>query len=342
MNCEQAVELLPWLLNGSLGQEERRQVREHLAGCEACRQALADTRLAWEAFDQHLPAEALVALAWGEAPTGVDPALAELHLASCPECAAELELARTSRHLEEDERIAVLTPRTRPSSPAVRRSWTGWRAAALAAGLAGVVASAGWFQTAQRAETLEAELARRPAVTEPATPAEPRPSTPVPGAPAGGGGDRVAELERKLQESQKIQEGLQKQAAQLQGRLEQLSQLAQGGPQLNTFVTDLFPVAAVVRGGGGEAKRIPASLDATLLLAPDPEAKVYASYDLEILDANGKAVWSGPGLRRDEKSGGYTLILPRGAINPGTYTIQVYGRSGSTREPAERYQIRVE
>ena len=141
MNCEHAVELLPWLLNGTLGQDERRQVREHLAGCEACRQALADTRLAWEAFDQHLPAEAMVALAWGETPTSIDPALAELHLASCPECAAELELARTSRRLEEDDRIAVLTPRARPSSPVARPSWTGWRAAALAAGLAGVVAT---------------------------------------------------------------------------------------------------------------------------------------------------------------------------------------------------------
>ena len=191
MNCEHAVELLPWLLNGTLGQDERRQVREHLMGCEACRQALADTRLAWKAFDQHLPPEALVALAWGETPTGIDPALAELHLASCPECAAELELVRTGRHLEEDDRIAVLTPRARPSSPVARPSWTGWRAAALAAGLAGVVAATGWFQTAQRANSMEDQLARRPAMT---APAEPRPTAPVPPAPAGGAGDQVAEL----------------------------------------------------------------------------------------------------------------------------------------------------
>lgn len=89
MNCETAIELLPWYLNGTLDESERREVREHLAGCEACRQALEDTRLAWTIHDQHIPSEALVALAWGESPEGYDPDLLERHLRSCPECAAE-------------------------------------------------------------------------------------------------------------------------------------------------------------------------------------------------------------------------------------------------------------
>jgi hypothetical protein len=341
MNCEQAVELLPWLLNGSLDPDERRQVLEHVGECASCRRGVADTRLAWEVFDQHLPAEALIALAWGETPTGVDPALAELHLASCPECAAELELVRTSRRLEEDDRIAVLTPRARPSSPVTRPSWTGWRAAALAAGLAGVVAATGWWQTAQRADSLEDELARRPAVAAPA-PDESQPSASVPSAPAGGAGDQAAELKKKLDQSEQTQEALQKQATELESRLEQLTRLAQGGPQLNTFVDTVFPLAAVVRGGEVESKKVPANLDATLLLSTDPQGKVYPSYDLEVLDANGKALWSAPGLRRDEKLGAYNFSFPKGFLRPGTYTIQVYGRSGSTREPAERYQIRVE
>src|SRR6059058_1585796 len=112
MNCDDAIEFLPWLLNGSLEARERDEVRRHLTDCERCRAALNDTREAWTVFSQHLPGEALVALAYGEAPAGVDPALAERHLASCPECAAELELARTSRRLEEDDRIAVFPGRT--------------------------------------------------------------------------------------------------------------------------------------------------------------------------------------------------------------------------------------
>src|SRR3954454_11692273 len=107
MNCDQAIEFLPWLLNGTLEATESGEVRRHLATCERCRAALNDTRDAWTIFSQHLSSEALVALAHGEAPAGIDPALAERHLASCPECAAELELARTSRRLEEYEKIAV-------------------------------------------------------------------------------------------------------------------------------------------------------------------------------------------------------------------------------------------
>ena len=42
--CHRTVLALPWLLNGSLEADERRQVREHLIGCPACRAELARTR----------------------------------------------------------------------------------------------------------------------------------------------------------------------------------------------------------------------------------------------------------------------------------------------------------
>jgi len=148
MICDQAIERLPWLLNGSLEPAEREEVQGHLTTCAACREALAETREAWRTFGQHLPPAALVAMAYGEAPGGIDPALAERHLASCPECAAELELARMSRRLEEDNRIAPFPPRPRP--PDTGREYRAWRGAALAAGLAGLVALSGWFQAAQR------------------------------------------------------------------------------------------------------------------------------------------------------------------------------------------------
>ena len=147
MTCEQAIERLPWFLNGTLETAEREEIREHLAICQACRAALSETREAWRIFGQHLPAGVLVALAHGEPPSGLDPVLAERHLASCPECAADLELARMSRQLEEDDRIATF--------PAGRVRETGrghraWRGAAMAAGLTGLIAFSGWFQAAQR------------------------------------------------------------------------------------------------------------------------------------------------------------------------------------------------
>jgi hypothetical protein len=154
MTCDQAIELLPWYLNGTLEATERDEVRHHLATCEACRQALAETREAWQIFDQHLPSEALVALAWGEPPAGIDSTLAERHLAGCPQCATALELARTSRHLEEDDRIALF-PAKPAVAPALETRGEGeprtWRRAALAASLAAVVGLSGWIYSVRQA-----------------------------------------------------------------------------------------------------------------------------------------------------------------------------------------------
>jgi hypothetical protein len=147
MTCDQAIELLPWYLNGTLDAGEREEVRQHVATCEHCRQALAETRQAWTVFDQHIPSQDLVALAWGQPPSGIDPTAAEEHLASCAQCAAELEMARMSRRLEEEDNVALFpVAKPRPVTGAAPRSW---RAAALAAGLATLVAAGGWFHAAR-------------------------------------------------------------------------------------------------------------------------------------------------------------------------------------------------
>lgn len=59
---EQAEELLPWLVNGSLARGERRALEEHLAACSACHGALARERTlatsVREAVDAELATEA--------------------------------------------------------------------------------------------------------------------------------------------------------------------------------------------------------------------------------------------------------------------------------------------
>jgi anti-sigma factor RsiW len=156
MTCEQAIELLPWYLNGTLEDQEREAVQGHLETCEACRTALAETREAGKIFTQHLPPEALIALAYGETPVGLDPALAERHLESCPECAAELELARMSRRLEEDDRIAVFSAKQGRETAGGYRTWRG---AALAASLTGLIAFGGWFHAAGRNQQIQHQQA---------------------------------------------------------------------------------------------------------------------------------------------------------------------------------------
>ncbi len=101
-----------------------------------------------------------MALAWNsELPAGLDAALAESHLRACPQCAADLELARISRGLEEDPRIAIF-PGPRVKDDTARTSaGRGWRTAAIAAGLAGVIATSGWLNSAGRIRSLQEQIA---------------------------------------------------------------------------------------------------------------------------------------------------------------------------------------
>jgi anti-sigma factor RsiW len=173
MTCQEAALQLPWWLNGSLEPAERREVKDHLASCASCREALAETRLAWEIYAQHIPTAALVAYAADEGPDRtdqidqIDPALLERHLANCPQCAAELEMVRASRLLVDHDEVLVFNSRgerldERQAAPAQRGRDRGWRAAALAAGLTGLVAIGGWVGTAQQLH--RAERAAEPRV----------------------------------------------------------------------------------------------------------------------------------------------------------------------------------
>ncbi len=228
MTCDQAIELLPWLVNSTLEAEDREKVRQHLRTCERCRTALADTLETLRLFDQHLPAQALVSLAWGEMPADVDPALAELHLASCPQCAAEMELTRTSRRLEEDDRIAVFPLKKTKSAEGEYRTW---RTAAIAAGLAGVVALSGWVHSARQLQPLEASNQR----------------------------------------IQQEQAALEAQVKDARSELARIAAVAKGEPQLNTWADDVFSQDVVRGTEEQEEIVIPADVAATPILEANSE-----------------------------------------------------------------------
>ncbi|HEY2738601.1 MAG TPA: zf-HC2 domain-containing protein [Thermoanaerobaculia bacterium] len=343
MNCELTTEYFPWLLNGTLEDREAKEVRDHLAGCASCRQALTDTRRAWEIFDQHIPTATLVAYAAdtaGEDLDGFDPAILEEHLATCAECAAELELVRMSRSLSEDERIAILAPRP-PRAPAaaatvrpVSTAGNRWRRAAFAAGLAGVIALGGWYKSAERAHTLASRMAMAPP-----------PSVPLqapPPAQSAADAERIASLQHQVEEMTKTVGELQAAQSQAREQLAQVEKLGErqsaGGPQLNPWVGDVRMSADVVRGGSSSAKEVPAGSTATLLLAADTTAT--GDRDVEISDAGGKTVWKGNGLRATPQ-GDYSLLLPKGWLPAGDYTIHLYRQTGGQRAAAESYAIRV-
>ena len=91
-NCQTAIELLPWLLNGSLEASEESSVLEHLASCEACRWELEDIRQAWELLGQHISSMALAEYCLGIESGDWDRGEVERHLAVCPQCRQEAEL----------------------------------------------------------------------------------------------------------------------------------------------------------------------------------------------------------------------------------------------------------
>jgi predicted anti-sigma-YlaC factor YlaD len=352
MNCNQAIEHLPWLLNGTLGDDDTKAVKDHLASCASCRQALSDTRQAWEIFDQHIPAATLVAYAAEASDAaagdldGFDPALLEEHLATCPECAAELELVRMSRGLAEDDRVAILAPRpprapVAPATsislrpPAAARTGNRWRRAAVAAGIAGVIALGGWYKSAERAHTLASQLATAPPPSVPLQ-APPVPSTPSAGSAADA--ERIATLQHQVDEMTKTVGEMQAAQSHAREQLAQFERQSAGGPQVNPWVGDVRMSQDVVRGGGGNVKEIPAGSAATLLLAADTTA--VGDRDAEISEAGGKIVWKGSGLRATPQ-GDYSLLLPKGWLPAGDYTIRLYRQAGGQKVAAESYAIRV-
>lgn len=335
MTCDQAIEILPWLLNGTLEAQEREEVRQHLRTCERCREALRGTQEAWRLFDEHIPTEALVALAWGQDPAGLDRTTAELHLASCPQCAAEMELVRTSRQLEQDDRIAVF-----PGRPAVKRSNEGefrtWRAAALAAGLAGVVAAAGWFNTSQEARLLNAQLAERRVEAPTAQP--PARSAP-PSAPQADD-ERIAAMRAQMEKMALEQEKLQQQVQKAQGQLASSRELGSApilGPILSP--SEFGTVRSGGEGGGeeyAEVLRIPAYAS-SLILPLRAEGSVRGEREIEILNESGHVVWEG--RRRRDEDNRFVLQLPAGLLEKGSYSIQILDSQG---KPETVYKIRLD
>jgi hypothetical protein len=143
MECEPIQDLLPWRLNGSLGEEEKKQVDDHLAQCEDCRRVLEESAFVGRAFGEHPSSKELVAYVLGEA----EPAAAAYvvrHAAVCPRCAESLAMVRESRRVPELDLPGPsnVVPFRGGVAPA-------WRPFAVAATLAALVLGASLFRAQQ-------------------------------------------------------------------------------------------------------------------------------------------------------------------------------------------------
>lgn len=316
MDCQRAAELLPWLMNGTLQEDERRELEDHLKECPTCQAEAAETAFAGRVFRQHIPVEALVAYASGGPPEGLDRDLLEEHLAGCDDCAEELALVQESLGLAEEGAAPVvpLPTRRRAVSPF-------WQHAALAASLVGLVALGGWLWSLQEQRALEATLAARQEAME----RERR--------------EAEAALQDRLARLEEEREGLAQQAEELASRLEETRQeiprlqeeiAALATPRANPWITDLFPQEMVLRGGREPApQEVPSGVPlAVLILHPeDPGDRTpYAAYELEVLDPEGRRLWRTREIER-QPQGDFTVALPTTWLPQGRLSLRLYGVS---------------
>ncbi|MCP4659632.1 MAG: zf-HC2 domain-containing protein [bacterium] len=162
-DCQDAIELLPWFLNGSLDGDERQALHDHLATCESCRSELEQTTRAWEVFAQHVPSLALAEYAEGLEPSELNRERIEQHLARCPSCRQELEWATADRVVDfaasrddfaasrddfaaaRDDFAAARDARTRRRSSATAHRFAARRWLPIAASIAAVLVSGTLF-----------------------------------------------------------------------------------------------------------------------------------------------------------------------------------------------------
>jgi hypothetical protein len=119
---------------------------------------------------------------------------------------------------------------------------------------------------------------------------------------------------------------LQREAADLRSQMAELRQPVVSPPLIS------------LRSTRGETFELP--VDRTVLLrfftsAPD----LYAEFRLQILDGDGKVLWSNT-LKRDAH-GDLSLVLVQGSLPPGTYVFRLAGLQGGRAEALEDYPVRV-
>ena len=163
MNCQEAAELMPWYLNGTLHAAERTDIEEHLAHCSTCRAELGEAEAAGLLFGGHPSVDLLVDYAYDR--TEVPRDLVEAHLASCGTCTDELAMVRESRgelsHEGRPERPARVVPLRRPAqAPPL------WRAAAAAAAVFGLIGIGGGLWSWRTFDQQTADLAERQRTAE--------------------------------------------------------------------------------------------------------------------------------------------------------------------------------
>ncbi len=343
------IEKLPFFLNGTLSEDERLEVERELARSEELRAELEQVREAARIFGHRLPAEALVSYVFDGVTEGLPADLIERHLAASPGAREEYELLVESRDALDRSRGAeapadgnVVAGRFAPATAAA----SGWRRLALAASIVGAasLALAGWQWS--RLSEGEARLADVESRLEEAL--EERDPAPQ---PAGEGGEEARQQIEELRlENEQLAAGksdlvdqVARQEEQIVRLGEQIAALEQ--PRANLPVIDLYPGDMVLRGEtpSDSATVLERSAGAVALILNSGAAGDDRLERMRIVDAAGAEVWASREAPLRDELGTFTVSVPTGTFEAGSYTIELIGRLGGEGESTvvESYLVEI-
>jgi len=154
MDTREAIQKLPWLVNGSLDAAEAAAVREQLSNSDECRAELAELAEAGRLFGRRLPVDTLLDFVAERDVSPYDRETIERFLRVSPAGSEEWRmtteswnaLERADRDTEgssdsENDNVLPFRRRAERSERAART----WRSAAIAASLLAVLGVGGWW-----------------------------------------------------------------------------------------------------------------------------------------------------------------------------------------------------
>jgi hypothetical protein len=109
-------------------------------------------------------------------------------------------------------------------------------------------------------------------------------------------------------------------------------------PEPNAAVLDLYSSTSRGEGSPPAVFSVPAGVRRFTVILSTAGQRRLEGYRIEILHADGRAVWSGGGFKPNE-FGSLSLGLSRRLLRVGEYRIRLLGEGG---EPIEEYALRIE
>jgi len=249
------------------------------------------------------PGDLLVEAASPAASRAVRERVAD-HLVSCAKCAEEFRLLQALGPWASEHAHLVAPAEGAASGPA-RAGWRFITSYAIAAVLA--VIAVGLGVQVRRLERENQALAVR---------ANAAPIAPVPAQRALD--DRIAEQQRTI--------------ADLEGRLR-----AADAPDLNPPIIDLEAADASRAGARPAQPPVPAGARQVVFVLNTSHRSPGAAFEVELVDAAGRVVWDGSGLKQSA-DGTLTLVVPR-ALAGSASRIRLYSRAGDRRALVEQYVL---